>query len=197
VTNLTIAEAEKLLKKLEKKDSFTAEHARRVADMVEKFAKGLEWKLSDVRAIKMAGLLHDMGKLDLPDEIFDKIRQGEKLTKEDTARIRSHAGKTDVVENYEKVPQLVKDALMYHHEYYDGNGYPHKIKGTDIPEGVRMLTIADYYDTVVVQRPWKTPELQKPMGKHEGIKILIDESFKRFDPELVTGFIKIVLEEGK
>jgi HD-GYP domain-containing protein (c-di-GMP phosphodiesterase class II) len=197
MANLNAGEVEKLLKKLEKKDMFTADHARRVADMVEKFADGLGWKQSDVRNLKIAGLLHDIGKLDLPDEIFTKIRKGEKLTKEETGEIRSHTGKTEPVDGYGRVPQIVKDVLLYHHEHYDGSGYPHKIKEKEIPEGVRMLSIADYYDTVVVQRPWKTPELQKPMGKREGIKILIDESFKRFDPEFVTGFIKIVLEEGK
>jgi HD-GYP domain-containing protein (c-di-GMP phosphodiesterase class II) len=196
MSSLTLKEAKNLLKKLEEKDSFTAEHTRRVADMAEKFAVGMGWKKSDVRALKIAGLLHDMGKLDLPDTIFEKIRKGEKLTREETAEIRTHAGRTDILDKYEKVPQLVRDVLLYHHERFDGRGYPYKLKGEDIPEGVRMLTIADFFDTVVVQRPWKTPELQKPLGKHEGIRTLIDESFARFDPNMVKEFIKIVLEEN-
>jgi putative two-component system response regulator len=90
----------------------------------------------------------------------------------------------------------VTDCLRYHHERFDGTGYPCGIGGQEIPLSVRMLSIADFYDTVVYQRAWKTPELQRPLGKKDALLLLIDESATRFDPEIVKLFIRIVLEEG-
>jgi HAD superfamily hydrolase (TIGR01509 family) len=189
-------EAEKLWEMLNQKDSFTASHSRRVSDMLEKFARGMDWPEEDANSLKISGLLHDLGKIELPDGIFSKLHNGEDLHEDELEMIKKHAGYTGYLENYRDLPGIVTDCLRYHHERFDGTGYPCGIGGQEIPLSVRMLSIADFYDTVVYQRAWKTPELQRPLGKKDALLLLIDESATRFDPEIVKLFIRIVLEEG-
>jgi HD-GYP domain-containing protein (c-di-GMP phosphodiesterase class II) len=190
-------EAENLWLKLKEKDPFTAEHTRRVSKMAEKFARELSWKEKDVDELKLAALIHDLGKIEISDDTYDKIRSGEKLTPDELKSVKDHAGHTRQIDHYEHIPSMVIEILNYHHERFDGSGYPYGIKGDNIPECVRILSIADYYDTVMVQRPWKIPEKQKPLNQNDVIKILIDETLRRFDPELVPKFINFVVAESK
>ena len=84
------------------------------------------------------------------------------------------------------------DGVRHHHERFDGSGYPQGLTGERIPLMVRMLSIADFYDTVVVQRTYKTPGIQKPMDHRDGLKLLVEESHTRLDPELVKRFISVI-----
>lgn len=187
-------EAEALWELLKNKDLFTAEHTRRVSEMTKKFADGTGWKTEDARNLASAALIHDVAKLDIPDELFEKMKIGKELTEDEIETVRQHAGNDLILREYGDVPQIVKDVLKYHHERFDGSGYPNGISGEEIPLGVRMLSIADFYDTIVVQRPWKTPKLQKPLNEKDAIKLLIEESVIRFDPDLVSKFISVVLK---
>lgn len=186
-------EIDKLWQMLVEKDRFTAEHTRRVSRLVGEFARKIGWEPEKIEQLQLAGLLHDLGKVDLPDDVFEKIRTGKSLTAEDRQKVRQHTGHVGILKSYQNLPPTVENVLKYHHEKYDGSGYPFKLKGEEIPVEVRMLTIADYYDTIVVQRPHKTPDLQEPLGKEEAIKILIDQTHTRLDPDLTAKFIKLVV----
>lgn len=188
-------EAGKLWQELKEKDSFTAEHTRRVADIVKRFALGLGWKEEHVRIIEAAALLHDIGKLNMSDGLFEKIETGERLDKSELQQVKTHIEETGRFRKYRNVPKLILQALKFHHERYDGEGYPLGLKSKEIPMGVRMISIADFYDTVVVQREWKTPELQKPLSEKDALKLLVEESVNRFDPELVKMFFKTVFKK--
>lgn len=181
------------LNKLGEKDKFTMEHSLRVSKLAEDFARYMGWKAKDIAELKIAAMLHDLGKLDIPDVIFDKIRNGTTLTDEDKKAIRQHTGHTGILEGYENIPKLVKDTLKYHHERYDGTGYHKGLRGDEIPEAVRIIAIADYYDTVIVQRPNKVPVGMVPLNKDEAIRIMIENTASRFDPKLMTKFLQFIL----
>lgn len=187
------AEASRLWEILREKDMFTAEHCRRVQEMVSLFARSLGWNEEDIKWLKIGALLHDMGKVDVPDNIFDKIRKGESLTAEEKKIIKEHAGHTGSIEEYSDVSPIVENILKYHHERYNGSGYPNGLAGEEIPMEVRILSIADYYDSIISQRSHKIPETMKPLNKLDGIKILIDEASLRFAPDIVEKFIKYVI----
>jgi len=189
-------EAKKLWKILKDKDEFTAEHCRRVQGSIHRFAILLGWKDEDINWLKMGALLHDLGKVDIPDELYEKIRDGEKLTPRDKETIREHAGHTLHIEEYDEIPSIVENILKYHHERYDGTGYPFGLEGDAIPLEVRMLSIADYYDSILNRRPERIPSGMRPMSKEDGIKILIEEAVIRFDPSLVERFIRLILSEA-
>ncbi|MFP4499236.1 MAG: HAD-IA family hydrolase [Vulcanimicrobiota bacterium] len=189
-------EINKLEDRLKKKDKFTWEHCRRVSRLIERFAENLDFNENEIRELKIAGLLHDLGKLDVPEEIYEKIATGEALTPKERKRVRKHAGHTKYLDKYKNLSRNIGDVLKYHHERYDGTGYPHGLIGDEIPRGVRMLSIADYYDTIINPRPWQVPEKQKPLNREDAIKILIEKSHTRFDPELVVKFIDLVLKNN-
>ena len=187
------AEASRLWEILREKDMFTAEHCRRVQEFASQFAHSLGWNNEDIEDLKIGALLHDLGKIEVPDYIFDKIRKGESLTADEKKIIREHAGHTRNLEEYTDVSPVIENILKYHHERHNGSGYPNGLAGEEIPMEVRILSISDYYDSIISQRSHKIPETMPPLNKLDGIKILIDEASLRFAPDIVEKFIKYVI----
>lgn len=187
------AEASRLWENLRDKDNFTAEHCRRVQEIASMFAHSLGWSEEDIKWLKVGALLHDIGKMEVPDYIFEKIRKGESLTSDEKKKIREHAGHTRNIEEYSNVSPIVRNILKYHHERYNGSGYPDGLAGEEIPMEVRILSISDYYDSIITQRSHRIPDTMKPLNKLDGIKILIDEASLRFAPDIVEKFIKNVI----
>ncbi len=186
-------EASRLWEILREKDMFTAEHCLRVQKSVSLFANSLGWSEKETELLKIGALLHDLGKLQVPDNIFDKIRKGEKLNDDEKKIVKTHTGHTDMIKDYENVPQIIINILKYHHERFNGSGYPEGLTGAEIPQEVQILSIADYYDGIISQRLHKVPETMKPLNKLDGIRILIDETNSRFAPDIVEKFIKYVI----
>lgn len=185
--------AGQLWQALLEKDRFTGEHSTRVSELAAEFALSLGWDEEETRWLKAAALLHDIGKLDIPDEVFKKIRTGITLSEEDREVIRSHTGHTDRLEGYENIPAVVQDTLKYHHERFDGTGYPHGLAGDEIPTGVKIIALADYYDSALITREHKTPVGMKPMEQEDILRILVENAANRFDPELLAKFIHHLL----
>ena len=186
-------EALRLWEILWKKDVFTAEHCRRVQGIVSLFARCLGWKEEDIRQLKTGALLHDLGKTEIPDELFKKIKKGEKLSEDEKQLIKEHTENVQLIEEYHEVSPIVVNIIRFHHERYNGTGYPKGLKGEEIPSEVRILSIADYYDTIISQRSHKIPKTMKPLNKLDCIRILIDESNMIFAPDIVEKFIKYVI----
>jgi putative nucleotidyltransferase with HDIG domain len=147
-------------------------------------AREMGYSPEDVRIIRSAGLLHDIGKLNLPDSILTKH---DPLTDAEWDMIRYHPELGTRILKY--IPGLrdCMDAVLYHHERYDGNGYPHGLKGEDIPRDARIMAIADSYDAMISERGYK----KRKLTKKEAIEELEACSGTQFDPELVKIFIKI------
>ncbi len=143
-----------LLRALEEKDVLTAGHSERVAGLSERFAEALDLQLDELEAVKMAALLHDVGKIGIPDDLLKK--KG-KYSQEELETVKRH-----VAIGYDLLHTLGLDRaaeLVYsHHEKYDGTGYPRGLSGEAIPVGARIIAIADFFDAVTEVLESMTPE---------------------------------------
>lgn len=174
---------------LANRDKQIAEHCERVA--YNSMMVGIEYGLHvyDAEALYWAGLLHDVGKINIPEEILLKP---EKLTNEEYLEIQQHT-----VLGYELINSVSKDlhqvstAIRAHHEKWNGEGYPDGLKGEDIPLFGRIISIVDVYEALTSTRPYKSSWCKK-----HAIEYITKEKGKSFDPKLVDLFIKLH-NEGK
>ena len=169
---------------LDAKDSYTEGHSQRVAEYACMLAKQLSLDLQEIEWIRLAASMHDIGKIGIPESILCKP---DKLTKEEYEVMKKHpligARILKPIKPLEKVANLV----LYHHEYWDGSGYPNGLSKTDIPIGSRIVSIVDAYQAMTSHRPYRFS-----LPFEEAIKRLQSGKEKQWDPELVNMFIKIV-----
>jgi hypothetical protein len=163
---------------IEAKDSYTFGHSERVS----KYAVELALRLPEFQdkqrldTLRLAGLLHDIGKINIPEAVLTKPT---KLTDEEYELIKTHTvvgGR--MVEKISGLGQL-KPGVLYHHERWDGKGYPTGVKGTDIPIEARILSIADTFDAITSSRSYRPA-----VSLAEAIERIKKESGAQFDPEL-------------
>ena len=159
-------------------------HSRRVMEYAIMGAREIPLPMEEEQTLEYAALLHDIGKLSLPDEILNKA---ESLTDEEWQMVRTHPV---VGYNLLKDIPFIKDAstfILYHHEKYNGTGYPDGIAGKEISLGGRILAVADVFDALVSDRPYR-----KGMRLERTIEIIKEDSGKHFDPNVVQAFLKVV-----
>lgn len=171
---------------LEVKDAYTGGHANRVQDYAVKLAKASGMKRKDVEMIRTAALLHDIGKIGIPDTILNK--KG-KLTKEEYDIIKEHPVMGARILNNVDSLKDISDIIRHHHEKYDGTGYPDSLKGVDIPIESAILAIADSFDAMTTDRPYKNA-----MPSFEALEELKINKGTQFNPGLVDKFIKVMYE---
>ena len=136
--------------------------------------------------MKIAALLHDIGKVEIPEEILNKTTS---LNNSELLIMRNHPNySVDILEPLSDMESLI-DTIKYHHERYDGKGYPSGIKGNDIPLEARILCVADAYDAMLSNRPYR-----KGMEKRQALEELKAKSGTQFDPLVVNTFINILNE---
>ncbi len=137
---------------IDAKDKYTKGHSSRVAEYAVEIAKKLGKSPKEQENIYYLGLLHDIGKIGIPDGIINKTS---KLTDEEYELIKTHSiiG-AEILENISELPELVMGA-RWHHERYDGSGYPDKLKGDKIPEMARIIGVADAYDAMTSKRSYR------------------------------------------
>lgn len=174
---------------LDSKDSYTLGRSRRVAFYTTKMIAAMNLSKTDKAVIELAALLHDIGMIGVKEEILHKV---EALTNEEREEIRKHVFYS--VKILEDIKQLdrVTDIIKYHHEYYNGKGYPYEVKGEEIPLGARIIAIADAYDSLVSFRPYReglTPE--------EALKRIDEKTGEQFDPAIMEVFKSVVDEANK
>jgi len=174
---------EMLLNQLYLVTSETGAHGDRVGLMASMILKEMDYhRAADERRIKLLGQLHDIGKLLIPRDILEK--QG-KLTEEEWTIMRNHP-KT----GFKIVSNLVDDcnvaeSVLYHHERWDGKGYPYGVEGNKIPIFARVLAVVNAYDTMTHRQPYR-----EPVGHDAACREIIDNSGTQFDPEVVEAFIR-------
>lgn len=158
-----------------------AGHGRRVAEHSRQIALRLNLPENEVQNIMLAGLLHDIGKMGLPDELLGKPFN--MLTGEQRAQVMKHpvVGQNLLVgiEKFKEAARFVR----HHHEYYDGSGYPDRLAGLAIPQGSRILAVANDYDALQVGTL-----AQRPLKPAEALDFLIENRGKRYDPAAVDAF---------
>jgi len=175
-----------LIKILNQKSSCYLKHSKRVSVLAGKLAKHCDLEKTLIKKIKLAALFHDIGKLAISDEILNSPNR---LTEEEFNIVKQHSKMGSqllcAIEDFQEISKYV----LEHHERYDGLGYPNKINGEVISLPARIISIADSYDAMITDRPYK-----KAYSKEKAIDELLKNSGTQFDPELVQIFIKKVLK---
>ena len=161
---------------IERRDSYTAGHSKRVAKYASLIAQKLGLDEYDVNLIHRAGMLHDIGKIEVPDALLLKP---DKLTNSEFEIIKTHSKVGYELLSREPFYELAL-IVLYHHENYDGSGYPYGLKGDDIPFLSQIISVADVYDALTTNRAYR-----KALSKEEAIKIIEKESGKKFNPKIV------------
>lgn len=173
---------------IEAKDSYTKGHSVRVAEYSALIAKALGWKEVDVQNLKYIALLHDIGKVGIPDHVLNKPGR---LTDSEFHIIRSHTTiGGDILKDIETISDVDAGA-KYHHERYDGKGYPAGLVGEHIPIVARIICIADSYDAMSSKRIYRDSLPQDVIRKE-----LVGGRGSQFDPELLDIFVQL-FDEGK
>lgn len=170
------------------KDTYTNGHSFRVARYTAMIAERMGYSQEQIEDIYNIGLLHDIGKIAVPDSILGKPSR---LTNEEFEVIRHHAENGyQILKEIEIRPELAIGA-GYHHEYYDGSGYPSGLKGEEIPEIAQIITVADTFDAMNSTRAYR-----KQMSKNEILTEMRRISGKQLNPRIVDVFFELV-DEGK
>ncbi|MCM1569507.1 MAG: HD domain-containing protein [Roseburia sp.] len=180
-TILTIAQA------VDAKDERTSKHSLRVSEYSVKIAKKLGYSDEACENLRKTALLHDIGKIGIPDRVLNKPTS---LTKEEYALMKSHVERgAEILKNFTLIEHVV-DGALYHHERYDGKGYVHGLKGEEIPLNARIIGIADAFDAMTANRVYR-----KKLELKYVLKELREGSGTQFDPRLVEIMLGLI-EDG-
>ena len=184
MADLHLATIEALALAIDAKDQTSQSHIRRVQFYATAIARTLGMGENEIQGVKTAALLHDIGKLAVPEHILSKPGP---LTPEEFQKIRAHPKVGADIVSSVPFPYPVAPLILSHHERWDGKGYPSGLKGEDIPLGARILSVVDYFDALMAERPY-----HKAMSFEAAIGLLRQESGKALDPTVVGKFIELI-----
>lgn len=193
---LFIQTAEALAGAIDAKDKYTHGHSIRVARYSRKIAELSGMSESECEKIYFAAMLHDVGKIGIPDNIISKTG---KLTAEEYDEIKQHpvAGK-NILNRISRLPYLSVGA-NYHHERFDGKGYPLGLKGDDIPEMARVIAVADAYDAMTSKRSYRNPIPQQTVREEivKGMETQFDPNFAKIMVHLIDKDIEYQMKDNE
>ena len=171
---------------LDLRDRETEGHSRRVTEVTVKLAQALNFSDEEIIHMRRGALLHDIGKIGIPDSILHKP---DSLTEEEWTNMRKHPQFAyDMLSPIEYLRPAL--AIPYsHHEKWDGTGYPRGLKGEEIPMSARLFAIADVWDAVTSDRPYRAAWTEE-----QATAYIREQSGKHFDPQVVDLFFKVVEE---
>jgi len=168
---------------VELRDAVTAAHTERVKQYSIEIGMKLGYKDDDLVHLKWGAILHDIGKLGVPDNILMKK---DTLTDDEIEVVKKHTViGAKFIETLDFLKKA-KDASLYHHEHYDGSGYPKGLKGEQIPMDARIVALADVYDAMTSQRPYR-----KAISEEEVDTMIKENAGSQFDPQIVKAFFEI------
>ncbi len=180
--------AASLAKAVDERDAYTGRHSERVGELAARIARRLGIDEPLIELTRLAGSLHDIGKLAIPEEILrkpDALNESERLVVQRHPQIGHR-----ILEGLGVEP--VADWVLHHHERWDGAGYPDRLRGDEIPLGARIIFVADAYDAMTSERVY-----QKPLSKREALAELANCSGTQFDPKIVDACAdEIQVERG-
>ena len=174
-----------LSKAVDARDSYTAGHSERVAKLSKEIGQRLGLSVGELETLELAALFHDIGKLGVPDSILNKPG---KLSSLEYAKVKEHpvAG-VEILKNIDFLGTTL-NIIKHHHERFSGGGYPDGIRGEAIPLGSRIIAVADTYDAITSDRPYR-----KGLSHQEAIEELIRSVHQQFDPNIVGVFLEVRL----
>jgi len=172
---------------LEARDQYTAGHSRRVMEYSKSIGQRMKLDKQDIEDLKRSALLHDIGKIGIPDMV---LKKESKLTDEEYAIIKSHPETGASILKYIKSFIHLVPAVYHHHERFDGEGYPDGVKGTAIPLHARIIAITDTFDAMTSSRSYR----KKALSLRTALSELERNKGIQFDPEVADIFIEILQE---
>ncbi len=179
---------EALVSALDAKSPWTKGHSERVAHYAELIAREMDFKDEDLKKIRLAGLLHDIGKIGTYDELLEKP---ERLTDEEFEIIKQHPSQgAKILEGIKQLHEIIP-VVRHHHERMDGKGYPDGIGGEDLPVYARIMHVADSFDSMTSDRPYR-----KAPGKDYAVSEFVQYSGVQFDAGVVKAFMKVLEMDG-
>lgn len=176
-----------IMNSLYEKNPREMEHSKRVATICEMIAQRMNLDSHIVSKLKIAGLMHDIGKIGIPDSILDKPG---KLHEEEVNQIRKHSEVGYRILSAANEFSEIADYILAHHERWDGKGYPKGLKETEIPVYARIISVADSFDAMTSDRSYR-----KAMSLSQAKKEIILNSNIQFDPDIVKIFLEILDDE--
>ena len=173
---------------IDAKDEYTKGHSTRVSFYSQKIGKRMGMNDEEIKMVGYMGLMHDCGKIAIPDEVLNKRGP---LTEEEREIIKQHTTKGgQMLENFASLPGI-RDGALYHHERYDGKGYPQGLIGKEIPLYARIINVADAFDAMNSDRCYRNR-----LPKNKILFELRTNAGTQFDPEIVEYMIAMY-QEGK
>lgn len=176
-----------LISILDGRDTYTAGHSQRVSENAVLLAKEMRLSGAEVENIRRAGLLHDIGKVNVPDDILKKPG---KLSKDETQQMNQHPVEgARFVEGVSSLKHLAP-IIRHHHERYNGKGYPDGISGETIPLGARVLSVADAFDAMITDRPYR-----KALTRAQALQQILENAGTQFDKQVAMAAVKVLGSE--
>lgn len=172
---------------MESKDPYMHGHGERVAKYAVKIAKTMNLPPEEIKVINFFSILHDIGKIGIPEEII--LKPG-KLTAKEWKLMRKHPAIGESIIEPIEFLQPVRTLLRHHHEWYNGKGYPDKLKGKDIAVAARILAVADAFDAMQSERPYR-----KAFSKKKALQEVRKSSGTQFDPMVVKALIQAFVKK--
>ncbi|MFH1953427.1 MAG: HD domain-containing phosphohydrolase [Pseudomonadota bacterium] len=176
-----------LAEAIESKDPYTRGHSDRVSKYAAIIARGMNLTESEIEGIRIAGILHDIGKIGIPEGILLKFAP---LTHAELGVIKEHPVISAKIMKKAEFPWDIVPFILHHHERFDGGGYPDGLNGEDIPLGARLLAVADTYEALLADRPYR-----RGFPKEKALEIIKEAAGVQLDPEIVPVFLDLV-EKG-
>lgn len=174
----------------EYQDDDTSHHTRRVGALASMVARTLGQSEEQVELMRLAAPLHDIGKVGVPNHI---LLRSDNLMPSEYEIMRSHTTVGGEILAKTKFPilQLAREIALYHHERWDGTGYPQRLKGEHIPLSARIVSVADTFDALTHGRPYK-----KAVSFQDATKEIRAQSGQQFDPQVVDAFLRAITPQG-
>ena len=173
---------------IEARDPYTKQHSTNVSSYAMSIARAIGCPQEEIDMLDVSANLHDIGKIGIPDNIL--LKPG-RLTDEEYEVIKRHPVIGSNIIGHFNMWSLEETIIRHHHERWDGNGYPDKLKGEEIPFLARILSVADVYDAVTTDRSYR-----KKMSDDVALKIIMENAGSQFDPEITDVFLRLY-EQGK
>jgi len=170
-------------------DTWTGVHSVRVASHALALARVLGLPEEVTEDVRIGALLHDIGKLAIPEYILLKPTS---LTSEEYELVRRHPQQgVEILQGLESVPGTVLQIVLHHHEWWDGSGYPHGLRGSDIPLGSQLIAIVESYDFLVSDLPYR-----RGVPHKQASQLLLNERGTQFNPALLDTFLRLIEKPG-
>jgi putative two-component system response regulator len=169
---------------IRERDFVTYQHCRRVAIYANRLARQIGWQRAAARELALAGLIHDLGKTWVRNEVLLKPAM---LSASEREMIEKHPITAAQLLWAFDMPDTILDAVLSHHERWDGSGYPQRLAGEQIPLGARLLSVVDVFDVITTERPYKAA-----MSAKEARARIIEGAGSAFDPAAVAAFTTLL-----